>query len=83
MKISNDSYNQLKELYPNYKKAHELAKSGDKYLLYYLDGAILPLIHIDEVLSSIDLNELKQKAILIKRKLNLYEQIKKELNLTN
>ncbi len=63
---------EVKELYPDYVKMHELADVGNVMLGMYLDSSYG--IAIDDVLLATSLEELQKKARIEKRKANLYTE---------
>ena len=67
-----DLINEVKELYPNFKRMHELAESGSVFLGRYLDDSAQGCISIDDILQATDLEKLKEKAKELKRKKDLY-----------
>ena len=62
----------VKEVYPDYPKMHELANEGSVWLGRYLDDSSQGSVAIDDILKATSLEELKDKALLIKRKRELY-----------
>ena len=74
MAYSNDLIREVKELYPDSSKMHELAESGSAWLGRYLDDSSPTGIPIDEVLLATSLEDLQRKARQAKRKVNLYKK---------
>jgi len=64
---------EVKEVYPDSKKMHILAESGNVFLGRYLDDSSQNGISIDEILLATSLNELQEKARMYKRRINLYK----------
>lgn len=62
----------VKRAYPTFEKMHGLAESGSESLGNYLcDGALVG-IDYREILAAASLEELKEKALLVKEKNDLY-----------
>ncbi len=74
MAYTKELIEEVKLLYPDYKKMHKMAEDGDAFLGQYLYGSYPIGIHVDEVLSSISLEELQVKARLYKRMDRLYDE---------
>ncbi len=74
MQYSKELINEVKELYPNSKEIHDLAKSGNVFLGRYLDDSSSGAISIDTILLATSLDELQKKARMAKRKLELYHK---------
>lgn len=66
--------NEVKELYPNETKMHELAESGNSFLGRYLDDSSFGGIAVDTILLATSLSELQEKARILKRKKQLYSK---------
>lgn len=79
MKYSFDFKKRCKDLYPEYNRLHELLDTGSLFVRDYLQDAC-GMINEDEILSAISLQDLKEKALIIKKKKGLY---KEWLNLYN
>ena len=63
---------EVKELYPDSSAIHELADNGGAFLGRYLDDSCPRAMSLDEILTSISLDELQAKARIYKRKIALY-----------
>lgn len=63
---------EVKELYPDYPKMHELADEGSVWLGRYLDDSSGGSVPLDTILTATNLEEIQDKARLIKRKINCY-----------
>ena len=74
MAYTQDLIDEVKELYPNSLQMHKLAENGNAFLGRYLDDSSPSGISVDEVLLSINLNELQEKAKTMKRKIQLYKK---------
>ncbi len=64
---------EVKELYPDYPKMHELADEGSVWLGRYLDDSSNGSVPLDTILTATSLEEIQDKARLIKRKVNCYK----------
>ena len=67
-----DLIDEVKELYPNSNKMHHLAETGNVLIGRYLDDSSYGSVSLDEILNATNLNELKDKARILKRKRDLY-----------
>lgn len=74
MGYTRELINEVKELYPTDLKMHELAESGNVFLGRYLDDSCSSSINIDTILLATSLEEIQQKARLMKRKVQLYSK---------
>lgn len=74
MAYSDSLIREVKELYPNDRKMHELADSGNAFLGRYLDDSSSTSIQIDTILKSNSLTELQQMALQMRRKIELYKR---------
>jgi hypothetical protein len=70
-KYTDELVNGIKSLYPEQPEMIELAEKGDPYLLMYLKNSWEQISH-EEILSATSLTELKEKAIIIQQKVELY-----------
>lgn len=66
--------NEVKELYPDYKKMHELADEHAYFLGRYLDDSSGRGVPYDTVLTATSLDELQKYARNEKRKIQLYNK---------
>lgn len=67
---------EAKALFPGWTGLHEAIDHGDSQIVMrYLDDNREPGIHYTEVLSATSLDELKAKAMIIKRKRDLYHSM--------
>ena len=64
---------EVKECFPNYLKMHELADQGSVWLGRYLDDSSGGSVPLNDILTSSSLQEIQDKARLIKRKVNCYK----------
>lgn len=62
----------VRELYGN--QFDNMLETGDTFLGRWLDASSQGEIPLDEILAATDLDKLKEKALLIKRKRELYKQ---------
>ncbi len=62
----------VKTLYPDYPVMHELADNGDVWLGRYLDDSSQGSVALDDILKATSLEELQEKARLIKKRKELY-----------
>lgn len=74
MAYTRELISEVKELYPNDHKMHELAENGNVFLGRYLDDSCSSSINIDTILLATSLEEIQQKARLMKRKVQLYSK---------
>ena len=74
MAYTRELINEVKELYPDSIKMHELAESGNAFLGRYLDDSCSTGMSIDKILLATSLDELQKEARLMKRKVNLYKK---------
>lgn len=74
MAYTKELIEEVRELYPDSPKMHELAESGHPILGRYLDDSSSGGISIDQILLATTLEELQTKARLLKRKVNLYKK---------
>jgi hypothetical protein len=74
MAYTRELINEVKELFPNEQKMHELAESGNAFLGRYLDDCCLSAISIDKILLAVSLDDLQKEARQMKRKVNLYRK---------
>lgn len=65
---------EVKEMFPDYERMHELAESGSAWLGRYLDDSCVHCIHIDHILKATSLEQLVERARLEKRKVELYRK---------
>lgn len=65
---------EVKELYPNDHKMHELAENGNVFLGRYLDDSCSTGMSIDKILLAVSLDELQTEARKMKRKVILYQK---------
>ena len=72
--------NEVRKCYPDNKKMHDLAESGNMFLGRYLDDSCTGKIPISQILSATSLEELQAKALLEERKLNCYKMWCDETN---
>ena len=73
MAYSKKLIDEVKAVYPDYPKMHELAEEGNVWLGRYLDDSAMGSVPLDEILLATSLEELQDKARLIKRKIKLYQ----------
>ena len=66
--------NECKEVYPDYARLHELLESGNVFAGRYLDDSSSSSISIREILNSNSLEELKEKAKLMQRRVDVYSK---------
>lgn len=71
---SEELINEVKELYPDVPRMHELAESGNGWLGRYLDDSAPYAINIDRILLATSLDELQKEAREAKRKVELYKK---------
>jgi hypothetical protein len=71
IKYTDELINKVKKLFPEQTEMIELAEKGDPYLLMYLKNS-WEQISYEEILSATSLDTLKEKAILIQQKVELY-----------
>ena len=64
---------EVKECFPDNLKMHELANEGSVWLGRYLDDNSTGSVPLDTILTAINLEEIQDKARLIKRKTNCYK----------
>jgi len=64
---------EVKECFPDYAKMHELADEGSVWLGRYLDDSSGGSVSLDAILTATNLEEIQDKARLIKRKVNCYK----------
>lgn len=69
-----DLIKEVKELYPNDEKIHQLADSGHVMLGRYLDDSSSGSVSLNEILLATNLEEIQNKARLIKRKIAVYRK---------
>lgn len=74
MAYTRELINEVKELYPDSPRMHELAESGNAFLGRYLDDSSANSINIDRILLATSLDELQKEARMMKRKVNLYKK---------
>jgi hypothetical protein len=63
---------EVKAVYPDFEKMHELAEAGSVWLGRYLDDSSTGSIPLDDILKAKSLADLQEKARVIKRKIDLY-----------
>ena len=63
--------NEVKELYPDYPKMHQMAEEGSVWLGAYLEGN--GCIGLDAILTATSLHDLQETARFEKRKIQLYK----------
>ncbi|KOF57846.1 MULTISPECIES: hypothetical protein [Clostridium] len=74
---SEEFKSQCKDVYPNWNELHEALEHGSEFAGRYLNDASFDTINIDDVLSIEDmtsLKQLKEKALKIKKKKELYNK---------
>jgi len=69
---SKELIKKVKDCYPNDNRIHELADSGNAFLGRFLDDNCDSGIPINTVLNATTLKELKDVALLEKRKIDCY-----------
>lgn len=74
MAYTRELINEVKELYPNDQKMHELAESGNAFLGRYLDDSCSSAMNIDKILLATSLEEIQVEARKMKRKVQLYRK---------
>jgi hypothetical protein len=74
MAYTRELINEVKELYPNDHKMHELAENGNVFLGRYLDDSCSTGMSIDKILLAVSLDELQAEARKMKRKVLLYQK---------
>lgn len=72
MAYTREFIERVKRAYPTSERMHELAESGDEFLGRYLCDSAPQGIDYREVLGATSLEELKEKALLVKEKNALY-----------
>lgn len=75
---SQDLINEIKEVYPDFPELHERAEKGSIWVGRILQDSIPNGITPEEIMAATDLEELKNKARIIKRKEKLYRKWLKE-----
>lgn len=73
MEYSKEFIDEVKRFYPNDETIHKLADSGSVYLGAYLENSPTS-ISMDEILLSISLEDLQEKARDLKRKYILLQK---------
>lgn len=64
----------VKEAFPDNKAMHKLADAGDPYLGRYLDDGTSEVMHVDTILTAVDLESLQRKARQFKKQAGLYTE---------
>jgi hypothetical protein len=64
----------VKELFPDRPKMHELADNGNPFLGRYLDDTTGNVMAIDTILSATSLDDLQRNARQLKRRAGLYTE---------
>lgn len=80
MTYSESFKSELRKLYPDDTNLHEMAERGDVFLGRYLDDSCGTGIPIDTILCAVSLEELQNKARLMKAKVLLYNKWSEEYN---
>ena len=65
---SKELVSELKELFPEYTRAIELAEENSLWLKEYISDSFNKFIHPDEIMLATSLEDLQEKAKLINRK---------------
>jgi hypothetical protein len=65
---------EVKELYPDNKMMHELAETGNSFLGQYLQDPGGIGFTNDDILNAGSLEQLKERAMISKRKKQLYDK---------
>ena len=73
MAYTQELIDEVKELYPDSIQMHKLAESGNAFLGRYLDDSCSTSISI-EILNANSLKEIQDKALHMKRKVDLYRK---------
>ena len=71
---SQELINEIKELFPKEETIIKLAETGNPHLGGYLDGYMQACLGCDEILVSISLKELQEKAFFVKRRSVMYNK---------
>lgn len=74
MAYTQELIDEVKELYPDSIQMHKLAESGNAFLGRYLDDSCSTSISIEEILNANSLKEIQDKALHMKRKVDLYRK---------
>lgn len=74
MAYSQQLIDEVKHIYPDDEKMHELAETGSVWLGRYLDDSSHGGIPLDDILVATSLEVLQEKARFIKRKIALYRK---------
>lgn len=73
MNYPQDFIDEVKAVYPDWADAHKMAANGNAFLGRLLDDASCDSITVKEILEATSLDELKKKALILKRKFSLYQ----------
>ena len=74
MAYSEELIKEVRECYPDSPEMHRLAESGHRFLGSYLADSAQDAIALDTVLIASSLEELKEKAMRMKRKVVIYKK---------
>ena len=74
MIYSEELIKQVKELYPNDAYILALAENGSVWLGRYLDDGSMGSVSIEEILLATSLEEIQERARLLKRRRSLYNK---------
>lgn len=78
MAYTQDLINEVKEIYPDDLIMILHAESGSAWLGRYLCDSAETSISIEKILSATSLDELREQALLLKRKHELYKKWKEQ-----
>ena len=74
MEFPKEFINKCKEIYPDWKELHQKLEEGNVFALRYLDDSRYNNITADDILNAKTLDELQEKAELIKVKEQIYSK---------